>query len=950
MKHNYLLRFKTLLIQFLVGFGLVTSAMAHDPAIRKLSAASDFKKSGIRVKHTPPSPSRLYVKADASGANTGLNWEDAFPDLQSAIHYPNLENLTEIWVAGGEYKPTSTNDPRISYKMLPDVAIYGGFVGTETELSQRPPVTLSAPSSTTLSGDIGTIGTSTDNSYHIFDNPPGLSATSVLDGFVIMRGGSFSGFYGGGMKNDGGGVGNFCNPTVRNCVFRDNGYGISIYTSVSAVLNVAFYGGSASPHFINCLFLNNYAFQGAASYNYTAEGGTASPQYTNCAFIGNRAYNGAAIYNNDNTNCETSPIFTNCSFLDNISVGVSEGYESGAINTFGGGDRSHVQLINCVLFNNMGPKTFDTRRGLYRLTVSHSLLESSVTGYTDGGGNRISDASPFVSATDIRLTECAPAINTGTNAATDLMGLTTDLAGNPRFFDNGTVDMGAVEYQGTPKVLSLTAPGVNTALYNQPFSQSFTVSGGAEPYSFTQVSGTMPPGLTLATTGALSGTLTQTGSFAFSVLATDNDGCSVTSSSPYNLTVNAVVTGSFDGFIYGADCATFRGWAWDRNKPNTPVMVDILDGETVIATLLADAFRQDLVDNGKGNGRHAFLWPIPDALKDGQPHSLRARITGNPFELKNAPKTLICTPNPGPEGNKPPQPPVPTVLIAPLVAQVGVPFSGTLVAFTDPESGTLSYSLTGLPEGLQLQMPERIIGGIPTQAGTFVLTYRATDPQGAANSVSFALTVNPMETTTVTGNFDGYLDKLDCGGIRGWVWDRNKPNTPLTVEFYTESSPGNVTVLGSTLANIYRQDLKDAGKGNGAHAYNFTPPGSVTNGTAIRARVLGSSYLLKGSPKAFQCAPARLSAGMDAELTVTVLGNPVKGDAVEVEIQGAIVGRQLSLELTNVLGQLVGNKSVTATEATERHRISVPNQTPGLLLLRVNTPRQTKTVKIQRTN
>jgi hypothetical protein len=44
----------------------------------------------------------------------------------------------------------------------------------------------------------------------------------------------------------------------------------------------------------------------------------------------------------------------------------------------------------------------------------------------------------------------------------------------------------------------------------------------------------------------------------------------------------------------------------------------------------------------------------------------------------------------------------------------------------------------------------------------------------------------------------------------------------VTVEFYT----GN-TVWGSVVANIYRDDLKNAGKGNGAHAYSFEVPPSV---------------------------------------------------------------------------------------------------------------------------
>jgi hypothetical protein len=121
----------------------------------------------------------------------------------------------------------------------------------------------------------------------------------------------------------------------------------------------------------------------------------------------------------------------------------------------------------------------------------------------------------------------------------------------------------------------------------------------------------------------------------------------------------ALITGSFDGFVYGADCATFRGWAWDRTKANTPISVEILDGPTVIGTLMAEVFRQDLQTAGKGNGKHAFLWSIPEGLKDGKPHTLSARVSGSSFILKDLPKALVCEGVPVPGGNQPPQPPAP---------------------------------------------------------------------------------------------------------------------------------------------------------------------------------------------------------------------------------------------------------------------------------------------------
>ena len=75
-------------------------------------------------------PGVVYVKTGATGANNGTSWQNAFTSLASAV---NVANACEnIWVAAGTY-PTSG-----AILFLNNGAtIYGGFAGTETNLSQR---------------------------------------------------------------------------------------------------------------------------------------------------------------------------------------------------------------------------------------------------------------------------------------------------------------------------------------------------------------------------------------------------------------------------------------------------------------------------------------------------------------------------------------------------------------------------------------------------------------------------------------------------------------------------------------------------------------------------------------------------------------------------------------------------------------------------------------------
>ncbi len=98
--------------------------------------------------------------------------------------------------------------------------------------------------------------------------------------------------------------------------------------------------------------------------------------------------------------------------------------------------------------------------------------------------------------------------------------------------------------------------------------------------------------------------------------------------------------GTLGGTLDRADQDAIAGWAWDPAQPDTPLNVDIYDGNTLLATVTADKLRKDLVDSRKGNGCHGFRFSTPAALKDGRSHSIRARISGTKVELQKSPKSV----------------------------------------------------------------------------------------------------------------------------------------------------------------------------------------------------------------------------------------------------------------------------------------------------------------------
>ena len=151
-----------------------------------------------------------YVNWQATGANLGISWVDAYTHLQSAVNEPRC---TEIWVAQGTYTPlggvATPSDPRVVYFEIRSsgdipMALYGGFGGTEILRSQRNPV--SHP--TILSGNIGRPGDRTDNSIHvvvtIIDSTSSNLGSILLDGFTVSGGYAFDTTS--GAQSDGGGI------------------------------------------------------------------------------------------------------------------------------------------------------------------------------------------------------------------------------------------------------------------------------------------------------------------------------------------------------------------------------------------------------------------------------------------------------------------------------------------------------------------------------------------------------------------------------------------------------------------------------------------------------------------------------------------------------------------------------------------------------------------------
>ncbi|SDJ01445.1 polymorphic outer membrane protein repeat-containing protein [Pedobacter sp. ok626] len=248
-----------------------------------------------------PGPARFYVKQNATGKATGANWTDAFTDLQSTLSNYVVAG-DEIWVAKGTYLPGTT--AAHTFTMKSGVKWYGGFAGTENELTERVADAnkLYAVNETILSGN--------GISNHVVTNVESSTNETVVDGFSITGGRTATGST--SITNSAAGIYNNAGEAVfRNLWVKNNyadRYGAGIYNNGPATFeNIRIeknmvtrglgYGGglynqNAFVILRNLTFVENEATLGGGMYNAIA-----NLTAENLSFLRNKAItSGAGLY------------------------------------------------------------------------------------------------------------------------------------------------------------------------------------------------------------------------------------------------------------------------------------------------------------------------------------------------------------------------------------------------------------------------------------------------------------------------------------------------------------------------------------------------------------------------------------------------------------------------------------------------------------------------------
>ena len=358
------------------------------------------------------------------------------------------------------------------------------------------------------------------------------------------------------------------------------------------------------------------------------------------------------------------------------------------------------------------------------------------------------------------------------------------------------------------QTITVNNPANSSGTVDAAFSEQFTQSGGIGAVTFS-TSSTLPSGLTLSSSGLLSGTPTQPGTFNIVVRATDSNGC--------------FGDGATYTLVIACNVITVNNPATNTGTAGVP-------------------FSETFTQSG---GHGAITWSETGALPVGITLSAAGVLSGTTNQAGSFPIVVTATDANGCSGNS-----SYTLIINCQSISVtnpgnntgtaGVAFSATFTASGILGSATWSVASGTLPTGLALNPSTGVLSGTPTQSGTFIITVTATDSNGCSGTgAAYTLTIGCPTITVAfaSGSTDGtagvsYSHNVTASGSSG---------TPYTFAVTGGTLPPGLTL--STSGTI-------SGTPTATGTFSFTVTatdtygctGSGTLSIAIRPLAANDSY------------------------------------------------------------------------------------------------------------
>lgn len=273
-----------------------------------------------------------------------------------------------------------------------------------------------------------------------------------------------------------------------------------------------------------------------------------------------------------------------------------------------------------------------------------------------------------------------------------------------------------------PAPISITTTSLPNGQIGSAYSATLGANGGTAPYTWTVSSGSLPSGLTLASSsGQISGTPGSAGTFSFTIQVTDSSSPAQTASKslsvaiassapgPVSITTSSLANGQM-GTAYSATLAATGGkspYSWSVTTGSLP------------AGLALAASTGTISGTPSQSGTFSFTVQVTDASSPAQIASKALSIN----VAASTPGLLQVTTTSLPNG------------------QVGSSYSASLAATGGTTPYTWSVSTGSLPTGVTLTASTGKLTGTPSGTGTFTFLMQVQDSSSPAQTATQSFTV-----------------------------------------------------------------------------------------------------------------------------------------------------------------------------------------------------------------
>lgn len=422
----------------------------------------------------------------------------------------------------------------------------------------------------------------------------------------------------------------------------------------------------------------------------------------------------------------------------------------------------------------------------------------------------------------------------------------------------------ALPQAASPRIFPPT-DGYLIGYIGEPFSQQFSCLDCTGSYTF-QISGQVPPGLSLnSSTGILSGSPTMArGYFVFTIAAVSSSFNQAIASRQYEMltdnrlrfTTPTALPAATSGVRFTRSISTNIPVSWDNGTSDLPPTVQLLLPNGAAASITG-------IVNTNTAQVYSFQLYASYPAQESFP-AIFQTIDQQFFIQVNPPPVLTGSFSNGTVGN---------LYTAALNGSGG--------------TGPYVYAITGLPPGLSLNTTNGIISGTPLSAGSFDLTGRVTDVNGAVATTTYTLVIAPppaltISTTTLPDGTTGTLYNASltvAGGLLPYAFSISAGALPdgLTISNVGSISgtPTKVGTFNFTVSAADRQPvsvtkaLSIVIRAPLAISTATLPNGSVSNLYSAKIAATGGV-----PPYVFRLQAGALPAGLTLATDGTLSGTP----------------------------------------------------------------------------